>query len=83
MSPHVAVASSRGTYFFTIQPDKRVMPGTVAMGKDHRAWCFLRNQGDFVQVDAADIDRETGGRSYLAAVTMEVGRPCTVPATSS
>ena len=55
------------------------MPGTVAMGKDHRAWCFLRNQGDFVQVDAADIDRETGGRSYLAAVTMEVGKCYTVP----
>ena len=54
------------------------MPGTVAMGKDHRAWCFLRNQGDFVQVDAADIDRETGGRSYLAAVTMEVGVSSTV-----
>ncbi|KAL7007601.1 transport between ER and Golgi ATPase protein [Cystobasidiomycetes sp. EMM_F5] len=71
-SPHVNVQSSRGSFFFSIQTDARVQSGTVAIGKDHRAWCFLRNQGDSVQVDKVDLDKETGGRSYLASATLEL-----------
>ena len=71
-SPYVSLTSTKGVFFLAVAPDQAVQPGTVAMGKDWRAWTFVRNQGDFVQVQRADIDRETGGKSYLASAVIDV-----------
>ena len=73
-TPFVSLATSRGSFNFAILADQQVRPGTVCLGKDYRNWVYVRQQGDFVDVDPLDVDRETGGKSYLQTVTLEVGQ---------
>lgn len=71
-TPYVQVTTQRGQFSFAILPHPEVRPGTVGLGKDHRAWIYVKAQGDFVDVDPLDVDRETGGKSYLQSATVEV-----------
>lgn len=72
-TPFVSLATSRGSFNFAILADQQVRPGTVCLGKDYRNWVYVRQQGDFVDIDPLDVDRETGAKSYLQTVTLELG----------
>lgn len=71
---YVHLRTSRGDFPWSIEAHPRVNPGTVALGKDHRLWCSLRNSGDFVTIEPLDVNAETGGKSYLQTLTLEVSK---------